>query len=40
MTLAQSWEAAQGFPPEVADALATTTDPVPKDLSMLIATSV
>ena len=37
MTLALSWEAAQGFPPEVSAALATTTDPVLQDLSMLIA---
>ena len=37
MTLARSWEAAQGFPPEVAAALATTADPVLQDLSMLIA---
>lgn len=37
MTLARSWEAAQGFPPEVAVALATTTDPVLQDLSMLVA---
>lgn len=37
MTLARSWETAQGFPPEVAAALATTTDPVLQDLSMLIA---
>jgi hypothetical protein len=37
MTLARSWEAVHGFPPEVSAALATTTDPVLKDLSMLIA---
>lgn len=37
MTLARSWEAAQGFPPEVAAALATATDPLLQDLSVLIA---
>jgi hypothetical protein len=37
MTLARSWEAAHGFPPEVAATLSTTTDPVLQDLSMLIA---
>ena len=37
MTLAQSWEAAQGFPPEVAAVLASTADPVLQDLSMLVA---
>jgi hypothetical protein len=37
MTLARSWEAVHGFPPEVSAALATTADPVLQDLSMLIA---
>lgn len=37
MTLAWSWEAAQGFPPEVVVALATANDPPLQDLSMLIA---
>ncbi|GAB6060627.1 DUF6946 family protein [Desulfonatronum parangueonense] len=37
MTLARSWEAAQGFPPEVAATLATTANPILQGLSMFIA---
>lgn len=36
-TLAHSWEAADGFPPEVASALANSSDPLLKDLTPLLA---
>ena len=36
-TLAHSWEAAEGFPPEVATALATSTDPLLAGIQPLLA---